>query len=52
MVIYITTCPVYSMKVSGDTAWRENFEGKAYYFCSGHCKMGFSQNPKKYASGG
>ncbi|HIE23865.1 MAG TPA: YHS domain-containing protein [Candidatus Korarchaeota archaeon] len=46
----MTTCPVCGMKVSSDGPWKQDFEGKTYYFCSEHCKIEFSKNPKKYAS--
>ncbi|KHO61672.1 hypothetical protein THYS13_21150 [Thermoanaerobacter sp. YS13] len=41
--------PVCGMMVKEDEAIaKSEYKGKAYYFCSNHCKMEFDKNPEKY----
>ncbi len=37
------------MKVKEDTQFTSQFQGKAFYFCSSHCKTEFDKNPLKHS---
>ncbi len=37
------------MKVKEDTKFVSEFQGKKFYFCSGHCKTEFDKNPLKHS---
>lgn len=40
---------ICGMKVQESTAFKSEYRGKTYYFCSEHCKEKFDQNPVKYS---
>ncbi|MFQ6618501.1 MAG: YHS domain-containing protein [Fidelibacterota bacterium] len=41
--------PVCGMEVSEEqAAGTSSHMGKTYFFCSGHCKMKFDEDPSKY----
>jgi Cu2+-exporting ATPase len=47
----LVTDPVCGMKIESETAYSKiDYEGRAVYFCSKHCKEEFKKNPKKYVS--
>ncbi|HLC93173.1 MAG TPA: YHS domain-containing protein [archaeon] len=39
---------ICGMNVDEKTAMESDYNGKAYYFCSGQCKKSFDGNPSKY----
>ena len=41
--------PICKMKVTKDSKFKSEHNGKAYYFCSLHCKQAFDKTPEKYA---
>ena len=46
------TDPVCGMTInSKDAAAKINHEGKAYFFCSTHCRDEFKQSPQRYTQG-
>ncbi len=40
--------PVCGAEVQKNTAFKEEYEGKSYYFCSKRCKEIFKKGPSKY----
>ena len=41
--------PVCGMRVDPkQTAFKSNFQGKTYYFCSAGCEKDFDKEPEKY----
>jgi len=40
------------INVDEKTAMKSDYNGKAYYFCSRHCKSNFDSNPAKYVKEG
>ena len=49
----MTTDPVCGMTVEPErAAGTSTHEGKAYYFCSAHCKSAFEREPAKYIDAG
>ena len=43
------TDPICLMKVKVENAkFKQDFEGKTYYFCSENCQKTFLDNPKNY----
>ncbi len=41
--------PVCGMEASGDI-FKADYQGKSYYFCSGHCQSQFAVNPGNYVN--
>lgn len=39
---------VCGMEIDKEIAQKAEYEGKAYYFCSAHCKDTFLKEPEKY----
>lgn len=55
-LIYLTvrrgaTDPVCGMKIDRDKAMRLDHAGRAYFFCSEHCRAQFESNPEQYVGG-
>lgn len=45
----MTHDPVCGMQVDeSKTAFKSEYKGKAYFFCSEHCKITFDNEPEKY----
>ncbi len=45
--------PVCGMTVKeSPTAFKSDYQGQTYYFCSRGCKVAFDKNPSKYLQGG
>ncbi|AQH05129.1 copper-translocating P-type ATPase (plasmid) [Burkholderia sp. KK1] len=42
------TDPVCGMQVKSDSAHRQTYQGKAYYFCSNNCRQKFQSAPDAY----
>lgn len=43
-----TTCPVMGGKVSKDTPYKAEYNGKTIGFCCAGCVKAFKENPEKY----
>jgi YHS domain-containing protein len=42
--------PVCGMEIDPKTAaWKSDYQGVTYYFCSQGCKKDFDKEPQKYA---
>lgn len=44
------TDPVCGMYVHGETALKEEYEGREYNFCAEGCREKFTKDPERYAS--